>query len=624
MMKSKFFGLAAICILLLGVLIGNATTASASANVHGGNWTMVASLSGTPTYGGPNQNVTLEAGKTYQYKAWIKGAGTLALVLQKGDWSSSVVYQKITASADWQQFTATYTVPAGGAGAYHAQIQDVYQGSGPATVYIDDVFFGEATGSNLLVNGDFELGSSNTAWSVGTAPFAIVYYPSYVHGGNWTMIASLSGTPTYGGPNQNVTLEAGKTYQYKAWIKGTGTLALVLQKGDWSSSVVYQPITASADWQQFTATYTVPAGGAGAYHAQIQDIYQSSSSGTVYIDDVFFGVASGSNLLVNGDFELGSSNTAWSGAKAPFAIVNYPNYRSGLPWSSGAFKSGATLDPTKMNDFENWRGRLVDTVTDFTFRTTWSQITNSSQVAAWDGKPYRLVLGVPFFPEDGTSNFAACAAGSYNSYWNTFGTNLVSHHEGNAIIRLGWEFNGNWYNHEVTTSNLADGTWVGCFKQVVTSIRQTAPSVKIDWNVSRGDGLKAAGGGDPAQVYPGDSYVDYIGIDEYDMWEPALTQSAWDSYHMGGAYGIQHWIDFATSHGKQVSFPEWGLNHGDSHHGNDNPYFIQKIWPLFNSLSSSGKLAYEGYYDEGPGGINAALDVAGLNPNSAPVYQSNW
>jgi hypothetical protein len=165
---------------------------------------------------------------------------------------------------------------------------------------------------------------------------------------------------------------------------------------------------------------------------------------------------------------------------------------------------------------------------------------------------------------------------------------------------------------------------LACFKQVVTSIRQTDPDVKIDWNVNRGDGLKSAGGGDPAQVYPGDGYVDYIGIDEYDMWEPALTQKAWDTYHMGGAYGIQHWINFAAAHGKKVSFPEWGLNHGDSHHGNDNPFYIEKMWSLFNSLSSANELAYEAYFDQGPGGIKSALDIPGLNPNSAPIYMSHW
>nr|WP_156157988.1 hypothetical protein [Paenibacillus sp. VKM B-2647] len=295
--------------------------------------------------------------------------------------------------------------------------------------------------------------------------------------------------------------------------------------------------------------------------------------------------------------------------------------RSGLPWGSGLFKNGAS-DTTKISDFENWRGRPVDMVVDYTYRSNWSQITNSIQVARWDGKPYQLVLAVPFFPEDGSSNFAACAAGNYNSYWNTFGTGLVSHHQGNTIVRLGWEFNGDWYNHKVTTSNMTD--WVACFKQVVTSIRKTDPDVKIDWNVNRGDGLKSAGGGDPAQVYPGDSYVDYIGIDEYDMWEPALTQKAWDTYHMGGAYGIQHWIDFAAAHGKKVSFPEWGLNHGDSHHGNDNPFYIEKMWSLFNSLNSANELAYEAYFDQGPSGIKSALDIPGLNPNSAPIYMSHW
>ena len=41
--------------------------------------------------------------------------------------------------------------------------------------------------------------------------------------------------------------------------------------------------------------------------------------------------------------------------------------------------------------------------------------------------------------------FQAGAGGAYDSYYKTLAQNLVSSGEGSSIIRLGWEFNGDWY-----------------------------------------------------------------------------------------------------------------------------------------------------------------------------------
>lgn len=297
--------------------------------------------------------------------------------------------------------------------------------------------------------------------------------------------------------------------------------------------------------------------------------------------------------------------------------------RSGLPWLSGVYKdSNNDQDVASIQTFENYRGRLVDVTTNFVYRNSWDVLTNNTTyIEGWEaaGAPFTPVYAIPFFPENIGATFNACAMGNYNAYWNTFGSKLAAHGQGNAILRLGWEFNGNWFAHSVTASNLND--WKSCFRQVVGAIKTTAPNVKIDWNVNRGDGLKADGNLDPALAYPGDDVVDYIGIDDYDQWEPAYDQTSWNN-QMNSTYGTQHWIDFAAAHGKKVSFPEWGLYHGtDGHHGNDNAFYINKMWALFNSLGSN--LAYEAYYDEVPltGG---ALDFGNYNPNGAAAYAANW
>ena len=68
---------------------------------------------------------------------------------------------------------------------------------------------------------------------------------------------------------------------------------------------------------------------------------------------------------------------------------------------------------------------------------------------AWAGKGYTLSLGVPIIPTDSSGvaqgTLAAGATGAYNSYFVTLAQTLVAAGEGNSYLRLGWEFDGNWY-----------------------------------------------------------------------------------------------------------------------------------------------------------------------------------
>ena len=181
-----------------------------------------------------------------------------------------------------------------------------------------------------------------------------------------------------------------------------------------------------------------------------------------------------------------------------------------------------------------------------------------------------MAFGVAMLPEHvpGVS-LQACANGTYNSYWTQFGTNISVYGLGNSIIRLGWEFNGNWYAWQATNPTV----WAACWRQIVTSARTTAPGLQWDWNVNRG---VTSGLTDPTLAYPGDAYVTTVGVDSYDMWPGATTDANWQK-QLNGTQGLNYWLAFAIAHGKKFAVPEWGNVTTGSSAGGDNPAYVNDM-----------------------------------------------
>jgi hypothetical protein len=195
------------------------------------------------------------------------------------------------------------------------------------------------------------------------------------------------------------------------------------------------------------------------------------------------------------------------------------------------------------------------------------------------------------------------AKGNYDANFTRLARNLVAGGQGSAIIRLGWEF------------NLASSRWstanpqqfISYWRHVVTAMR-AVPGQKFtfDWNPNVG--VTAY---DATQYYPGNAYVDYIGVDVYDLsWQkdtypyPASCPAAcrlerqklvWERLH-DGTHGLAFWSDFAASKGKPMSLPEWGLwKRNDNHGGADNPYFIEQMYRFI--ANPKNNVAYHAYFE---------------------------
>ena len=75
----------------------------------------------------------------------------------------------------------------------------------------------------------------------------------------------------------------------------------------------------------------------------------------------------------------------------------------------------------------------------------WAGMIDPRLEALWAHSGLRMVYGLPMFPASCGMSSAACwnagAAGHYSAYFSQIARNLVSNGQGNAILRLGWEFN---------------------------------------------------------------------------------------------------------------------------------------------------------------------------------------
>ena len=283
--------------------------------------------------------------------------------------------------------------------------------------------------------------------------------------------------------------------------------------------------------------------------------------------------------------------------------------RSGLPWLSGASLGSET--PKAASAFGAWRHRKLDAVVVWPEEATWANITDPAWLyRRWKGSPYVLVLSVPMLPTAvrGVS-LRACADGAYRTQWQTFGRVIEASGLGSSIIRLGWEFNGDWYPWAAWNPTV----WAECWRQIVTAARSTAPRLRWDWNVNRGVSSALA---DPTRAYPGNAYVSMIGIDSYDWWPAATTAAGWDQ-QLYAKQGLNYWLVFAKAHGKKLSVPEWANARYGKSAGGDDPQYVKDMWAFF--WANARYLSFEATCQSSPIGWFAG---GRLMPVAAAVYKT--
>ncbi|WP_330304701.1 MULTISPECIES: glycosyl hydrolase [unclassified Streptomyces] len=188
------------------------------------------------------------------------------------------------------------------------------------------------------------------------------------------------------------------------------------------------------------------------------------------------------------------------------------------------------------------------------------------------------------------------AAGLFDHHFRALAERLVELKAQDTVIVLGWEMNGITYTHRCGPDPEA---WKKYWNRIVTTMR-AVPGQKFRFDFAPNRGKDAIPW---TQCYPGDDTVDIVGMDSYDQ----PTGLSFDE-QVKEPFGLQQQVDFAKSHGKPISYPEWGL-----FRNGDNAVYMKRMlaWmdehkPLYNSLT-----------DYCPHGVWQC----GQNPKASEVYR---
>ncbi|MFJ4323570.1 glycoside hydrolase family 26 protein [Streptomyces tricolor] len=189
------------------------------------------------------------------------------------------------------------------------------------------------------------------------------------------------------------------------------------------------------------------------------------------------------------------------------------------------------------------------------------------------------------------------AAGAFDRHFRNLAERLVRLRVPDTVIVLGWEMNGITYTHRCGPDPQA---WKTYWNRIVAAMRAVpGQRFRFDFTPSRGrDAVPWT------ECYPGDDTVDIIGMDAYDQ----PSGMSFDE-QVSEPYGLRHHVDFAHSHGKPLSFPEWGL-----FRNGDNAAYMRRMlaWidahrPLYQTLT-----------DYCPHGVWQCA----ANPRSSRVYRT--
>lgn len=249
-------------------------------------------------------------------------------------------------------------------------------------------------------------------------------------------------------------------------------------------------------------------------------------------------------------------------------------------------------------------------------------------VGSWKASPWLSgvtpVIGLPMATSKASAiaDFRSIASGGWDATINGIFKSWADAGYTDLYLRPGWEMNGDWYAWGVTNANAAD--FAAAFRRIADlAHKYTGAKITVVWNPNVGDpGSEHV----PfALYYPGDAYVDVVGIDIYGM--PINSDSSPDdNASRSSDYTLRAAIDFARTHGKPLGLPEVG-GANSTFPGNLANEIVARgasidfmgIWAMQDEFGWSDDPGDTAAWKAAYAKINAAGGETGSNPTNPPT-----
>jgi VCBS repeat-containing protein len=179
-------------------------------------------------------------------------------------------------------------------------------------------------------------------------------------------------------------------------------------------------------------------------------------------------------------------------------------------------------------------------------------------------------------------SMASVASGAHDATFIAIAEAIAEHQTADInpllYVRLGWEATNSYPwkvqsgPDRVLDQNLVDD-YIAAFQHVATVFRSVDDRFRFEWNQNYSNKDAAGVFYDLDAIYPGDAFVDVIGVDAYNVARfsgQADPVTAW-AYKANAPYGLNWFSSYAAAHGKPLALTEWGID-------SDNfGYYVDKL-----------------------------------------------
>lgn len=238
----------------------------------------------------------------------------------------------------------------------------------------------------------------------------------------------------------------------------------------------------------------------------------------------------------------------------------------------------------------NWIVTMLDSGSASAMRSSaWGQFAKSNAYLPPLSNRLDVVVTVPLaFGGGGQSeaairtNLRETAAGRWDTDFRAIAQYVKAAGYGDAVIRLGHEADDAWPSWSAR-NNTAE--YIAAYRHVHDVLAAESAAFRFDWATTRA-GFTTWG----LPAYPGDAYVDVIGLDIY--WrDAAIPDRDWTTRYEPV---LRQHLEFARSRNKPVSFPEWG----QAFHNTGKYIELMNQW--FDTLPTTGpgRLLYQAYFND--------------------------
>jgi hypothetical protein len=292
--------------------------------------------------------------------------------------------------------------------------------------------------------------------------------------------------------------------------------------------------------------------------------------------------------------------------------------------------------PTGPAEVEAWLGRPLDVAG--TTITTTSYIGSGTPYTTASGAYPLLEVSFPllsiFGESNGLDDMAQAASGAYDATYGDMAVALAAWDNPLLSVRIGWEFNGNWYAwSNGVGKNATYANYVSAFRHAAAAVRAKNPSALVQWCIAWGQP-------DPTPYWPGayDPKTNPGGVDvvSMDFYQANISQyndmgmtSTWSIAQSGNASSgpiVLDWmVAFAKTQNVKIALSEYGAGAPASKGIGNGPGPDDGTWTegsiaWMNALPA-GSFLWANWSDDAP-----ADDIVtkGANPAEQAAWTSAW